>query len=242
MATCTAYTATANSNNVTSYPLTSITPALSELLVWFVGTSSSVEPTAAGAMTDDRGGGYYKATFALRTSSGASLYAFVRNQLVASAVAHIATFTCTGDAAQGIVAFPYGISGMTRAGILAVRRTAIQSNQGSGNTPAPAFSVAALTENPTLGFIANSSSPAALTPPTNWTEPAGFDTGYSTPTAGGETCFRNSGFTGTVITWGGTSPTGFGSIIMELDTSLAPIGGRQQIRIRNQAVKRASIW
>lgn len=243
MATCTAYTATASTSNLTSYALTAITPALSQLLVWFVGTSTSIEPTAAGAMTDNRGGTYHKATFALRGGSGASLYVFVRNQLVASAVSHICTFTCTGDAAQGVVAFPYGLDSMARAGSLAVRQTAIQSNQALGTTPAPVFSIAALTENPTLGFVANASNPAALTPPTSWTESAAplHDTGFSTPTSGGETCFRDSGFAGTVITWGSTSATAFGSIIIELDTTAPPVGGRQAIKIRNQAVKRASL-
>lgn len=218
MATCTPYAATANTNNGTSYPLNAFTPAVGETLFVFVGTSTSIEPTAAGALTDDQGGTYHLAAFALRGGSSASLYIFVREQSVASAVAHTPTFTCAGDAAQGIVALPWGIN-ITKVGSAAVRQTGKQDNQGSGGTPAPAFPAAALTTNPTLGFVTNTTNPAGLTPPTNWTEPAGFDTGYATPNGGGESCHRDSGFTGTVITWGSTSASAFGSLIVEADAS-----------------------
>jgi hypothetical protein len=61
-----------------------------------------------------------------------------------------------------------------------------------------------------------------MTPPTSWTEDS--DNGYSTPTAGQESVSRVSGFTGTTVTWGGTSATAFGDIIVEIDTSSFPAG------------------
>lgn len=244
MATCTAAVSTADSNNVTSYAAGSFTPALSDLLVIIVATSASIEPTAAGAYTDDRGGTYHKANFSLRSGNGSSNYIFVRNQLVASAVAHIGTFTCTGDAATGAVTFAYRVSGMTRAGSSAVRQTAIQSNQAAAGTPAPAFAIAALTGNPCIGMVGSAANPTAVTPPSGWTESVTplFDTGYATPSAGAQACHINSGFTGTTVTWGSTSGGAFGDIIIELDTSLPLIGGRQAVKvISKQTMQRASL-
>lgn len=244
MATCTALVSTASTSNATSYASGSFTPALSDLLVVIVATSGSVEPTAAGTVTDDRSGTYTRINFSLRSGGASSNYIFIRNQLVQSAVAHVVTFTCTGDAATGCVILVYGVSSMTRVGSSAARQSAIQSNQAAGGTPAPAFSVAALTGNPCIGMVGSAANPTAVTPPTSWTEPATplFDTGYATPAAGAEACHINSGFTGTTVTWGSTSSGAFGSVIVELDTSAPDIGGRKSIVVKKQAVQRSTLW
>lgn len=245
MATCTPLVSTVSTLNVTSYASGSFTPAENDLLIMLVGTSTSVEPTAVGAMTDNQGGAYYKANFALRSASGASIYAFVRNQL-AAAVAHIATFSCPGDAAQGCAILGYGVAGMTRTGGNAIRltQTAKLENQSSGTTPAISFPVAALTGNPCIGAIGANINPVAVTPPSGWTEPGSpsFDTGYATPNGGLEACHIDSGFTGLTVTWGGTVIGTYGGIILELDTSALIVGGRQGIKVVRQAIKRASLW
>jgi hypothetical protein len=105
---------------------------------------------------------------------------------------------------------------MLRSGPSAVRQTAVEQNQGAA-TPGPAFTTAALTENLTLGYVFNASNPAAVTEPTGWTERR--DNGYNSPTTGFETVSRNSGFTGTTVTWGSGSATAFCSIIVELDSN-----------------------
>lgn len=244
MATCTAAVSTASTLNDTTYAAGTFTPAVSDLLVIVVATSASVEPAAAGAVTDNQGGTYYKANYSLRSGSFSSQYVFVRNQLVASAVGHIATFTCTGDAATGAVILAYRVSGITRTGSNAVRQTAIQSNQAAAGTPAPAFAIAALTGNPCIGMVGSAANPTAVTPPSGWTEPSSpaFDTGYASPTAGAQACHIDSGFTGTTVTWGSTSGGAFGDIIIELDASAVVVGGRQAIRVKRQAVQRASTW
>jgi hypothetical protein len=246
MATCTAgATTAADTSNTTSYALGTFTPALSDLLVILVATAGSIEPTAAGACTDDRGGTYYKANFATRSGVASSIYAFVRNQLVASAVGHIVTFTCTGDAATGCCILPYRVSGMTRAGSSAVRQSTFATGIAAGATPAATFSIACLTGNAVIGVVGTAQNPAALTPPSGWTEPSSpsFDIGVGTPAQGIEGCHINSGFTGTTVTWGSTSSGACGVVVVELDTTLPAVGGRFPIKFVNkQSIQRASVW
>lgn len=244
MATCTAGSATlADTSNTTSYALGTFTPALSDLLVVLVATSGSIEPTAAGAITDDRSGTYYKANFATRSGAASSIYAFVRNTLVASAVGHILTFTCTGDAATGCCILVYRVSGMTRAGSSAVRQSAFTSGIAAAGTPAATFGVACLTGNPVIGVVGSAANPTAVTPPASFTEPATFDTGVGTPAQGIEGCHIDSGFTGTTVTWGSTSSGASGCVVVELDTSLPSVGGRQIVKVVNkQSIQRASLW
>lgn len=244
MATCTAGVSTASTANTTSYAAGTFIPAAGDLLVVPVASSASVEPAALAVLTDDQGGTYYKAAYSTRSAGAASNYIFIRNQLVVSAVDHILTFGCPGDPATGAIILAYRVSGMARTGNNAVRQFKVQSNQAAGGTPAPVFDVAALTANPCIGMVGNASNPAGLTPPSGWTEPSSpsFDVGYATPTAGCEACHIDSGFTGTVVTWGSTSAGAFGDIIMELDTSAIVVGGRQPIRVMKQSVKRASLW
>lgn len=84
------------------------------------------------------------------------------------------------------------------------------------NTPCvSAFASACLTENPTLGLVTSALNPANMTEPTGWTEQA--DTGYTTPTRGAEYVSRDSGHTGTTITWGNTGSASHGALIVELD-------------------------
>jgi hypothetical protein len=219
-ATVTHRIGTASTANATSYASGSFTPAAGDLLIAFVVASGT---TATGTMTDSQGLGFTKITSALKSSSADTVYSFVSNN-TAAASSMTVTFDCTGDAATGSVIFVASASGFVRAGLNAIKQSATQDNQAAGGTPAPAFSNSVDTNNPTLGCVGNGSNPAAMTPPTNWTENAAGDTGYNTPPTGGEYAYRDSGFTGTTIIWGGTSATAFGAIILELDAS-APSRG-----------------
>jgi hypothetical protein len=106
---------------------------------------------------------------------------------------------------------------MSRHGISAIRQYAKQENQ-SNAIPAPAFSSSALTGNPTIGIVASAEQ---VTHPTSWTEIA--EGGYLTPDTFSEVASRNSGFTGTTITWGGTVTSAWCSLIIELDASVAVV-------------------
>lgn len=221
------------------------TPAAGELLVVLVMASGTV---AVGAMTGTQQG----QTFTMVASSAWGTntnYVFISNNL-ADASSMTVTYDATGDPSTGQAIVVYGVSGMSKTGAGAYRQ--YDSSAGaSGTTPAVTFSLfglgAVLTGNPTLCLVGNSTSPATITPPTGWTEPTGVpnsgtgvngDTGYATPTSGCETCFRDSGFTGTTITWGSTSATAWGALVIELDTSSAAAFNKPVL----QAVNRASTY
>jgi len=223
MATSTFLIATTNTSNLNSYASGSFTPDANGLLVVFVVASGTVDsgPTLTDSLALTT---FTLVTSALKNSSADKMYCFVANQLVAAS-ARTVTFGCPNDAATGAIISVFSITGLSKAGLSAIRQSAVQANQALGGTPAPTFGLACLTGNPVLGCIGNSTSPAAtMTPPTSWTESAGADTGYGTPTTGSEVVQRDSGFTGTTVTWGSTSSTAFGSIIVELDTSSFPAG------------------
>jgi hypothetical protein len=212
MAAVAVATSFASSTDASTYAGNPFTAVADDVLVTLVVASGT---TIAATMTDNQGGTWVLARQALFTTSADSIYLFVRNELAAN-VSHTTTFDCTGDGATGCEMVNYRIALMTRTGAAAVRQTAIQENQGAA-TPAPVFAAAALTENPTIGVVGNNTNPAGLTPPTSWTE--GQDIGFATPAKGCETAHRNSGFTGTTITWGSSSASAFGAIIAEFDTS-----------------------
>jgi len=212
-ATTTHAISTASTSNATSYASGSFTPAAGDLLIATVTASGTI---AAGTMTDTQALGFTRVATALKNTSADTIYVFVALHFAAASSMTV-TFNCTGDSATGAVIQIVRVSGMSRRGIGAIRQFAVQANQAAGGTPAPAFTAAALTGNPTIGVVGNSTSPATLTAPTGWTELD--DTGYATPTTGAEYVTRNSGFTGTTITWGSTSASAFGDIILELDAS-----------------------
>lgn len=213
MATVTFKVNTASTTNASSYASGSFTPVASDLLVVFVHASGTVTDAQ---MLSSTGILFTQVAAFLDATSVNRVYCYVAGSL-ATAVAQTVTWSYTGTAASGAVIQVYAVAGMTRLGTFAVRQSAGQSNQAALGTPAPTFGVAVLTGNPALGAIGNSTNPATLTPPTSWTE--GADSGYATPTTGLESVFISSGFTGTTVTWGSTSTTAFGSLIVELDTS-----------------------
>lgn len=215
MAVVTHAIATPSTTNASSYASGAFTPAAGDLLVAFVVASGTI---AAGSMTDSQGLGWTKIAQSFKGGGVDSLYLFISNAL-AAASSMMVTFDCTGDAATGAVVSVARVSGVTRTGVSAALQSQESNNVAAGNTPAPTFDVSVLTGNPTLGVVGNGANPAGLTPPTNWTEQN--DTGYNNPTTGSEYVSRDSGFTGTTMTWGSSSATAHGAIIVEIDTSAA---------------------
>lgn len=211
MASVTHRVSTASTSNTTSYASGSFTPGASELLVVFVTASDTAAVDAT--LSDSQGLGFSLVATGLKNSSTDRVYAFVANAL-AAASAMTVTFDCSSDAATGAIIQVAGVSGMTLTGFKAIRQVAIAENQSAG-TPTISFNLAALTGNPTLGLIGNSTNAAGMTAPTNWTEKD--DTGYATPTTGAEYVSRDSGFTSTGITWGSSSASAYGGIIIELN-------------------------
>lgn len=206
-----AYVQEVNNGTTTSgNHVTTLTPAVGGLLI---AVSLNTGSVADGTLTDDQGGTYTKITQALKAASVDKMVLWVRDQLVTSSV--LFSVTNAPGATTGGNVNVYEISGMTRSGPEAIRQTAIQENQAAAGTPAPAFTYAALTGNLTLAYCANGTNPATVTEPTGWVERR--DNGYATPPTGWETASRNSGFTGTTVTWGSTSASAFCSLIVELN-------------------------
>jgi hypothetical protein len=194
-----------------------VTPAVDDLLIAFVEwTDGSAGAAGNVTVTDDQGGTWTFINRALKVGSTDTMEIWVRDQLATAAVAHVVTQSNPdgSDTGGGITVSRW--SGMTKTGAAAVRQVAKQDNQAAG-TPAPVFPAACLTGNPTAGVIHNLTNPATMTPPTGWTEQA--DLGYNTPVTGFELVTRDSGFTGTTVTWGSASASTFSSLMIELDAS-----------------------
>lgn len=220
MAAVTHAVSTASSSNLSEYVSGTFTPAADDLLVVFV---AATDTAAAGTLESSVTAlTFSKVGHALKNSSVDRLYCFVADRM-ATAELQTVTFKCTGDAATGAVIVVARVSGLTKCGLAAIRQSAKQDNQAGGAAPAPAFSGAAQTGNPTLGAVINAANPAGMTAPASWTELN--DTGYASPTTGLEYVHRNSGFTGTTITWGSSSASAFGSFIIELDTAAGATAG-----------------
>lgn len=208
------------------YTTGSFTPVLDDLLVTFV--YGRITLTRPGTMTDSESGTWTNIVAEDSTASTETMYMYVRDSLAPNTSMTV-TVDFTGDSALAVNIQVLRISGVTRTGADAILQTAFQSSQTGGGTPAPAFASNALTENATIGCVFNRSSPAGMTPPSSWVERG--DIGISGPTTGTESVSRDSGFTGTTITWGSTSATAFGSIIVELDTSTTAAPRRRVIHI-----------
>lgn len=222
MATCTFKAGTASTAGANVYGTASFTPAANDLLIVCVVASGSTETNPS--VTDSLGA----TTFSLVTrllihNSADTMFVFVSDSFVAAS-ARTVSFHCPHALATGACVSVVSVSGMSRWGAAAIRQTATQVNNISSTTPAPAFGSACLTGNPTISFVGNSSDPGGVTAATGWTRSSSptADLGYVTPITGSDVITRDSGFTGTTITWGSVSATGWGAISVELDTSAAP--------------------
>ena len=209
-----------NTGNTATYTTGNVNQATNDLLVAFC--SPTAEVSTDWVVSDSQGGTWTKVVRAVRTGSATFMELWVRDALCANATALTVTFSHAAGNATGCSINVLRISGMSRAGITAIRNSTQfgkQDNGAAAGTPAPALPVAALTGNPCVGAVGNSVNPAAMTAPASWTER--FDSGYATPAAGMESVSIDSGFTGTTVTWGSTSGGTFCAIVAELDTSAA---------------------
>jgi hypothetical protein len=208
-----------NSTSGTHSIATAATVVGNILVVQTYDTGTSANST----VTDNQGGTYTRVAFAQKNSSADITGFYIRDQLISNTNVHTVQSAPGTTIGGGLQVTEY--SGITRTGAAAALQSAKQDNQSAG-TPAPAFGVAAQTGNPVLGQIMNATNNATMTPPTSWTERR--DAGYNTPTTGFEAVTRDSGFTGTTVTWGSASASAFCSLIVELDTSAPPSGGTHQ--------------
>lgn len=205
---------TGDTTNGNTYTI-SVTPAIGDLIVVFAGSTATV---GTAAISDPFGSGTYtQVRSQVKAASSDTLWVFVRDALVPSSSTNNVALSITGDDGTGAILCAAIITGITKFGTDAIVQSAGQSNQSGGTTPAPVFGASTNTNNITLGMVFNATNPAGITHPTNWDELD--DDGYASPTAGGELISRVSGFSGTTLTWGGTSASAFASAVAEVDTS-----------------------
>lgn len=218
MATTTHRISTASTANATSYASGAFTPAANELLIAIVHHSATVagNPT----MTDSQSLGFTR-IFARPSDNGATIIAFfVANALAAASSMTVTASTGASSTPTGCIIQVVGVSGMTKTGLTAILQSASvdkATNGGNATTPFVTLGASVNTGNPTIAGVTDLVGAAGMTPPTSWTE---FDdTGYATPTIGGEYVTRDSGFTGTTITWGSTLAGRWQAGAVELDAS-----------------------
>lgn len=207
---------TQSSSNVDTYQSASFTPAAGDLLVAFITATATV---ATPGFSDSQNLNWTQVAAVTKATGADCAFMYVANTLAANSAMTV-TFTCIGDNASGCGILVYRISGMTKTGSAAIRQVKSDSNQSSANTPAvTAFDSACLTDNPTVGMAACGTVIPTFTTPLGWTQ---IEDGFTVPTCTMGYISRDSGFTGTAITWQDYSGSSqFCDIIAELDTSAA---------------------
>lgn len=209
MATVTHAIATANTANVETYTVGPFTPAANDLLV----VSISISGTAVTpVVTTDDG-----LTFTVIGNGTTTEYFAIANQL-ANAVSQTLSIVVTGDAGTGCNASIERVAGMTKTGTTANKQSS-HAGGVSGVPPEDSFDTAVQTGNPTIVFARINATAPLVTPPSGWTEQA--DISHLTPTTGLEVATRDSGFTGTTVTWGSNAGAAWGANLLELDASAA---------------------
>lgn len=194
-------------------------PAVGDLWVVFCVVSANTNDTPT--CSDNNSGTYDRVAILPYDTSTDRLAVFVREQLFDNTTNTTVTVD-TGANNSGIVGV-IAVAGMARVGTDAIRnysttpQIGTQSNQASGGTPAPALPASCLTENMTIGAVGAADPTGVGTATSGWTERV--DTGTNADNVGLHIQTRDSGFTGTTVTWGGAAGGNFASVILELDGS-----------------------
>ncbi len=217
---------TATWTTTTGTKTVTATPAAADLIVLIFGHSGNV---ADPGLSDNNSGGAgtYTIVEDELTDTAASRFGIaVRNSLISSGTSTIFTTAPGTTTGGGLVVLK--VTGMTRTGISAARQVGRQAFTAAATPTVPMDAGAVLTANAVVGAVYNQTVTAAtLTPPASWTERA--DVGYATPNRGLEVASRDSGETGSTITWGSASSSSFAAVVAELDISTV---GRPFVRRR----------
>lgn len=189
------------------------TPAVDDLIV--IVTANTGSTTTTAAPTDNNSSGTYTVVnTAVKATSADTMQIWVRDALIASATSTVFTQAPGTTSGGGLVVLK--ITGMTRTGASAFVRSAIQSNQAAGGTPAPVLAATPSSLNPIITAVFNATNTANVTARTNYTRTT--DLGYNNPATGLNTADIDSGETSATITWGSTSASAFCSIAVEIDS------------------------
>ncbi len=221
MATCTlADTVFSTANGPISS--NSFTPVTGDLLI-AVAFGAGTSDTTMTCTNSFSAGTWIQVIYATFTTAGNNgrMTVWIQDGLVTSGAGTVVTVTYPGDNTTGNHLHCYRVAGMTLHGSAALRQSAFDQSHAAGTPMAATFASAALTTNPIIVGVHDEGTATGWTPPSGWTEstsPAGE--GISTvPTERTETAYRDSGFTGTTITWGNASTGVYASFAIELDAS-----------------------
>jgi len=204
-----------NSNNAASYAVGSFTPAINDRIIIAAGISDSAAPIGA---TDDQSGTYTSILVATIPSLSGVMSLLVRDQVVASAVGHIVTITCTGDSGTGINALCQRIAGGRTVGDF--HRQIKNASGLATTTPTVVMDQAISTNNGAMMCIFNGSSPSGITEVSGWFELV--DQAHPNPTFGFEASRINSGSTLTTVAAGSSSATDWSAFVVELYEASQP--------------------
>lgn len=193
-----------------------VNPSAGDLIIAAAMWTGS--PSGAYDFSDNRTGGSYAVVASASKGSGDAgiIFGIRENTVSQTGVSYTMTASCAGDAATGSLAGYWRIPSWSGSfGAAAVRQVIQVSDQAAG-TPSGSFPGACLTGNPVLTFVGCTEDSPAASGPSGWTKD--FTTGYTVPTSGGMGAHRDSGFTGTTVTWGGSVSGGqWGMVAIELD-------------------------
>lgn len=200
------------------------TPAVDDLIVvvhgmsgWASGDNSTITDNNADGLGTYHRIGTATVPMSQGGGTGGALWISIRNALVGSATSTTFTCTNTGDTGGGLTVLRF--SGMTRVGSQAIKQSKGENTQ-TENPPTLTFGATTDTNNPIVLAVLGEDNPAAVTPPTGFTE--ADDTGWATPTTGIEVCWDNSGNTATLFSWSGGALTDHNEVGLELDTTAPP--------------------
>lgn len=230
------------------------TPAVGDLIVVVAASTGLAGGTTA--VTDNQAtGGTYVQVDVDRTgfSTTGVLTCWVRNDTIRSATSTVFTAAQAASSGGGLVVLK--VTGMSIAGLSAVRRIGVasyntggQSSGGSGTVPAPVLAATPLSANPIITGVANgTNSTTTVAQRVGYSE--AFDNGYTVPATGLEVSFLSSGETSATITYNSTTASTFASFAIELDASVPQFdyvtpgkADKERLLYKQGAVGRSSVW
>lgn len=236
MGTVTHHTFLASTANTNTWGATpSFTPvAGARVVVWAsVGASVGQPATAIGSAN---GLTFTQFATAVRAGSLDTLYGLISDAVPGSPSAMTLSGTFAADAGTGHVIFVASV-----AGISGVRQSKARDNQAIG-VPAATFDATPIAGNTQMGFVANATiGGTGVTAPSGWTKDANGDKTYTTPDKSAAYAYINSGAATATVTWGSSSSTASGSIIVEF-TNTAAADRPRNVRSSNPARARSYTW
>lgn len=177
--------------------------------------------TADRSLTNSAGVTFTQVRKELFRASASALYFYIADTLTPSAISQTVTINGSGSGSIIDVSEANGTPRLNRAGTVAIRQQAGQSNQAAAGTPSPSFSASTQPFGFVLGAVANATNPAGLTMPTDFVGEIA-DTGYTTGAVHGLETTAGTPPSLTTVTWASTSASAFATIIIEIDVSYVP--------------------